>query len=113
MRALELWDLHILQCKTDHACLTWLLSFKEPEGQLARWIEALQRYDFEIQHQAGRLYTNADALSRRPCEVVDCRHCQHQEEQEQTIHPVAAMQPAGVREQWLMAVRHRTVIPSL
>lgn len=39
--------------RTDHASLTWLLTFREPEGQLARWIEALQSYDFEVQHQAG------------------------------------------------------------
>ena len=32
--------------RTDHASLTWLLSFKEPEGQVARWFEALQ--DFKI-----------------------------------------------------------------
>ena len=57
--------------RTDHTSLTWLLSFKEPEGQVARWIEALQ-------DRAGRLHSNADALSRRPCE--DCRHCERQEE---------------------------------
>ena len=37
--------------RTDHASLTWLLSFKEPEGQLARWMETL--YDFEIRHRAS------------------------------------------------------------
>jgi len=36
--------------RTDYASLTWLLNFKEPEGQVARWIEALQGYDFEVQH---------------------------------------------------------------
>ncbi|KAK0135811.1 Retrovirus-related Pol polyprotein from transposon 297 [Merluccius polli] len=47
---------------TDHAYLSslaWLLNVKEPECQLARWLEALQDYDFEIRHQAGRLHTNA------------------------------------------------------
>ena len=29
------------QIRTDHNCLKWLLSFKEPEGQVARWLEAL------------------------------------------------------------------------
>ena len=66
--------------RMDHASLTWLLSFKEPEGQVARWIEALQDYDFEVQHRAGRLHSNADALSRRPCE--DCRHCERLEERD-------------------------------
>ncbi|KAF7643856.1 hypothetical protein LDENG_00232190 [Lucifuga dentata] len=49
--------------RTDHASLTWLLSFKEPEGQVARWIEALQSYSFDVQHRAGWQHSNADALS--------------------------------------------------
>ncbi|KAJ8333835.1 hypothetical protein SKAU_G00411540 [Synaphobranchus kaupii] len=40
--------------RTDHASLTWLLNFKDPEGQVARWLEQLQGYDFEIRHRAGR-----------------------------------------------------------
>ncbi|KAJ8333758.1 hypothetical protein SKAU_G00410770 [Synaphobranchus kaupii] len=39
--------------RTDHASLTWLLNFKNPEGQVARWLEQLQGYDFEIRHRAG------------------------------------------------------------
>ncbi|KAF8791695.1 Retrovirus-related Pol polyprotein like [Argiope bruennichi] len=35
--------------RTDHALLTWLLNFKNPEGQIARWIQRLQEYDMEIQ----------------------------------------------------------------
>ena len=27
------------QVKTDHNSLTWLLNFKEPQGELARWLE--------------------------------------------------------------------------
>ena len=73
--------------RTDHASLTWLLSFKEPEGQLARWMEILQDYDFEIRHRAGRLHGNADALSRRPCVAEQCRYCQHTEARS----PAAAM----------------------
>ena len=54
--------------RTDHGSLTWLCNFREPEGQLARWIESLQEYDFEIIHQRGKLHSNADALSRIPCQ---------------------------------------------
>eukprot|EP00731_Ephydatia_muelleri_P035738 Em0153g13a len=36
----------------------------EPEGQLARWLEQLQEYDFEVIHRKGRNHNNADALSR-------------------------------------------------
>ena len=51
--------------RTDHHSLVWLMSFKEPQGQVARWLGRLQ-YDSEIQRHPGRLHNNADALSRRP-----------------------------------------------
>ena len=54
--------------RTDHGSLTWLQNFREPEGQFARWLEQLQELDFEIVHRKGRKHTNADALSRRPCQ---------------------------------------------
>lgn len=50
--------------RTDHSALKWMMSFKEPEGQLARWLDTLSEYDFEIRHRAGRIHGNADALSR-------------------------------------------------
>ena len=53
---------------TDHGSLQWLHNFKEPKGQIARWLEALQELDFEVVHRRGRLHSNADALSRMPCE---------------------------------------------
>ena len=42
------------------------MSFKEPHGQVVRWLECLQKYDNEIQHRPGKLYGNANCLSRRP-----------------------------------------------
>ncbi|CAL9703524.1 unnamed protein product [Knipowitschia caucasica] len=68
--------------RTDHASLTWLLSFKQPEGQVARWLEVLQTYDFDIQHHPGQQHNNADALSRRPCVIAECRYCERQEERD-------------------------------
>ena len=53
--------------RTDHGSLTWLTNFKEPQGQIARWIEILSPYDYSIQHRPGRSHQNADALSRDPC----------------------------------------------
>ena len=53
--------------RTDHGSLTWLSNFKEPEGQLARWLERLQEYDFTIAHRPGKKHQNADSLSLRPC----------------------------------------------
>lgn len=61
---------------TDHALLTWLQNFKEPEGQLACWLEQIQDYEFTIQHRTLRLHGNADALSRWPCLESHCQHCQ-------------------------------------
>ena len=54
-----------LRLRTDNHSLVWLMSFKEPQGQVARWLGRLQ-YDSEIQRHPGRLHNNADALSRRP-----------------------------------------------
>ena len=54
-----------LRLRTDNHSLVWLMSFKEPQGQVARWLGRLQ-YDSEIQRRPRTLHNNADALSRRP-----------------------------------------------
>ena len=51
------------QLRTDHGSLMWLTNFREPEGQLARWLERLQELDFDIIHRRGKVHVNADALS--------------------------------------------------
>ena len=51
------------QIVTDHNVLRWLHSM-EPKGRLACWILDLQEFNFTVVHRAGRLHTNADALSR-------------------------------------------------
>ena len=53
--------------RTDHGALTWIQNFKSPEGQLARWLEKLQDFEFSIVHRPGKKHCNADALSRFPC----------------------------------------------
>ena len=68
--------------RTDHASLQWLLSFNNLEGQLARWLEKLQSYDFCTAYRAGKIHQNADTLSLRPCLETNCVHCQRQEERE-------------------------------
>lgn len=73
--------------RTDHASLTWLLNFKNSEGQIARWIQKLEEYDFEIKHRKGSLHGNADALSRRPCSN-GCRYCTAAEKKYDKIGPV-------------------------
>ncbi|GFV05953.1 retrovirus-related Pol polyprotein from transposon 297 [Trichonephila clavipes] len=60
--------------RTDHASLTWLMNFRNTEGQVARWIQRLNEYYFDIRHRKGSSHGNADVLSRRPC-PENCRHC--------------------------------------
>lgn len=77
---------------TDHGALRWLLNFKSPEGQMARWFEVLASYDFEVQHRAGRSHNNADALSRRPCVEQECSHCNRIENKESIDRPAQEQQ---------------------
>ncbi len=63
---------------TDHASLTWLRNFREPEGMVARWISRLQPFDFAIVHRPGKPHSHADGLSRctsRPCKRETCPEC--------------------------------------
>ena len=34
---------------------------------MARWIDALLSYEFNVEHRPGRKHSNADAMSRKPC----------------------------------------------
>ena len=65
--------------RTDHGSLRWLLNFKNPEGQTARWLSILGKYDFEIEYRPGTKHGNSDGLSRRPCQA-DCKKCMRAEE---------------------------------
>ena len=40
--------------RTDHGSLRWLMNFKNPEGQVARWLEVLSTYTFTVEHRPGR-----------------------------------------------------------
>ena len=89
----------LVTLKTDHGSLTWLSRFKEPEGQLARWLEKLQEYDFEIIHRPGKRHQNADALSRIPC--TQCGRESHSTEvpiSEDAVGAVSAEQSAPLQE---------------
>ena len=38
--------------------------FEEPDGMVARWIEKLGQFNFDIKHRAGKKIPHADCLSR-------------------------------------------------
>jgi len=61
------------------------MSFKDLEGQLARWLERLQQYEFQIIHRKRQLHENADGLSRRPCVEIGCAYCAKAELKENSI----------------------------
>lgn len=70
--------------RSDHAALQWLKNFKNPTGMLARWLEKLAPYQFQVVHVKGSAIGHADALSRRPnrpCQE-DCKKCSRLEERE-------------------------------
>ena len=50
--------------RTDHNSLRWLHNFKEPEGQVARWLETMAEFQYEVIHRPGKQHCNADSLSR-------------------------------------------------
>jgi hypothetical protein len=52
--------------RTDHGSLRWLHNFKQPTGQVARWIEFLSSYEYDIVFRPGNKHKNADAMSRYP-----------------------------------------------
>ena len=72
--------------RTDHSSLTWLLNFKEPQGQLTRWLEELSQYNLIVKHRPGIHHGNAYGLSsiqqvQSPCSVTNglpctgCNYC--------------------------------------
>ena len=53
---------HFRVC-SDHEALKWLFSLKEPKHRIARWIEVLSEFDFEVKYWPSKKHGNADALS--------------------------------------------------
>lgn len=49
---------------TDHQALTHILHLTQAKGRLARWVNELQQFQFDIIHRSGSSLTDADALSR-------------------------------------------------
>ncbi len=86
--------------RTDHSALQWLLNFKDPEGQVACWIQQRQEYDFQIQHCKGTSHRNADGLSRRLWDL-ECKQRGHMEKNDVYIQKLMLMQPTNGRQEQL------------
>eukprot|EP00731_Ephydatia_muelleri_P010468 Em0005g1054a len=71
--------------RTDHSALKWLKIFKDPHGQVARWLEILSEYDFTVEHRPGLKHGNADSLSRLPC-----RQCGASQDQVENLYSLEA-----------------------
>ena len=73
----QMWKRYLLGhhflIRSDHSSLRWLVSFKNPEGQIARWIEVLSHFDYKLEHRSGISHRNADGLSRIPCDPNACQ----------------------------------------
>jgi hypothetical protein len=70
--------------RTDHQAIKWLCNLKQPRSRIARWVECLAEYHFEVEHRPGHKHGNADSMSRCPnpwdcqckdLEVLRCGPC--------------------------------------
>ena len=52
--------------RTDHSSLQWFQNFKEPEGQLARWMEQLWEFDCPLKWEKSQ-----------QCRCTVQPHCSH------------------------------------
>ena len=87
--------------RTDHGALKWLFGFRDPVGQVARWLQLLAEFDFEIEHRPGRCHTNADAMSRIPC-----NQCHYADSSEDEIKAqVPAMESTGTTQDCVVKTR--------
>ena len=61
--------------ETDLRPHVWLHNVKNPNSKLVRWRYRLNEYDYEIIYKKGITNSNADALSRNPCdEIMQAHH---------------------------------------
>ena len=58
--------------RSDHQPLKWMFNLRDPSGQVARWLEILSAYQFQVEYRPGKKHNNADGLSRRPWDPQAC-----------------------------------------
>ena len=61
---MEYYKHYLLGChfrvRSDHEALKWLFSMKEPKHCIARWIEFLSEFDFELEYHPGEKHGNTE-----------------------------------------------------
>ena len=56
--------------RSDHKALQHLDNFKEPAPIVARWLEFLSQFEYDLQYRKGKAHSNADGLSRQKTKPV-------------------------------------------
>lgn len=89
----------MFKLRTDHVLLSWFQNFKDPSEQLARWLEQLQEFNFEVIHHMGVKHQNVDALSSRLCS--QCHRLESEcGEAEDNVHLCGATLIVETTDQW-------------
>jgi hypothetical protein len=58
----------VLRC--DNQALSWLKTYRMSTPMVARWITRLDGFHFEIEHRLRAQHMNADAMTKRPNEMI-------------------------------------------
>jgi len=103
---MSLWKSYLHRSKflwrTDHEALRWINTMEEPQGLVVRWMDMLNRNDFEITHRPGTEHGNADSLSR----------CLHAREPNSAEKAAAQSETTGTNPDWRAAiVRAKAALP--
>ena len=56
--------------RVDNQALSWLNTYSTDQALIGRWIMALEKYHFRVEHRPRTQHRNADGLSKR---TNDCR----------------------------------------
>ena len=80
---------HRFDLVTDHKPLIWLHSVKDPTSRLARWKLKLAEYEYKICYKAGKINSNADALSRNPVVEVTAEETINKTKSHKPLFPLA------------------------
>ena len=100
--------------RTDHSALKYLFNFKDPQGQMARWLQVLDNNTFDIKHRAGREHGNVEAMSRGSCRQCGDEKClvrmvtwskKKREEEKKKVQEKDA--PVGKEEEEIMPTKRR------